>query len=39
MNFNEAVDALLEVASAIFPAEPQQAIDRDTNTKALRKAV
>jgi hypothetical protein len=39
MNFNEAVDALLEVASAAFPERPQQPIDRDANTKELKKAV
>jgi hypothetical protein len=39
MNLNEAVDMLLEVASAVFPEEPQQAIDHDTNTKELKKAV
>jgi hypothetical protein len=39
MNFNEAVDTLLEVASAVFPEAPQQTIDRESNTKELRKAV
>jgi len=39
MNLNEAVDTLLEVASAVFPEEPQQAIDRDANTKELKNAV
>jgi hypothetical protein len=39
MNFNEAVDALLEVASAVFLKDPQQAVDHDTNTKRLKEAV
>jgi hypothetical protein len=39
MNFNEAVDTLLEVASAVFPEAPQQTIDRESNTKELKKAV
>jgi hypothetical protein len=39
MNLNEAVDALLEVASAVFPEEPQQTINRDSNTKKLKRAV
>jgi hypothetical protein len=39
MNLNEAIDTLLEVASAVFPEEPQQTIDHDSNTKELRKAV
>jgi hypothetical protein len=39
MNLNEAIDTLLEVASAVFPEAPQQTIDRDYNTKKLKKAV
>jgi hypothetical protein len=39
MNLNETIDALLEVASAVFPEEPPQTIDRDSNTRELRKAV
>jgi hypothetical protein len=39
MNLNETVDALLEVASAVFPEEPQKTIDRASNTKQLKKAV
>jgi hypothetical protein len=39
MNLNEAVDTVLEVASAVFLEEPQQTIDRDSNSKELKKAV
>jgi hypothetical protein len=39
MNLNDAIDTLLEVASAVFPEVPQQTIDHDSNTKELRKAV
>jgi hypothetical protein len=39
MNLNDAVDTLLEVASAVFPEVPQRTVDRDTNTNKLRKAV
>ena len=39
MNLNEAVDTLLEVASAVFPEEPQQTINRGSNTKKLKDAV
>jgi hypothetical protein len=39
MNFNEAVDMLLEVASAVFSEGSQQTIDRNSNTRELKKAV
>jgi hypothetical protein len=39
MNLNETIDTLLEVASAVFPEEPQRTIDRDCNTRELKKAV
>jgi hypothetical protein len=39
MNINEVVDTLLEVASAVFPEEPQPTIDHDFNTKELKKVV
>lgn len=39
MNVNETVDTLLEVASAVFPEEPRQTINRNTNTKKLKIAV
>jgi hypothetical protein len=39
MNLNEAVDTLLEVASAVFPEEPMETIDHETNTKGLREVV
>jgi hypothetical protein len=39
MNYNETVDTLLEVASAVFPEEPQQTINSDANTRELKKAV
>jgi len=38
MNLNEAIDTLIEVASAVFP-ESQPTIDRDVNTKALKGAI
>ena len=39
MNLNEAVRTLLEVVSAVFLKEPQQAIDRDAKSKQLKEAI
>jgi hypothetical protein len=39
MNGNEAIDTLLEVASAIFPEDSQQTTNLELNTKNLREAI
>jgi hypothetical protein len=39
MNVDEAVDALLEVALAIFPNESRASPDLETSTKHLRESV
>jgi hypothetical protein len=39
MNVNEAIDTLLEVASAIFPEDSQQTPNLETNTRNLREAI
>jgi hypothetical protein len=39
MNVSEAIDTLLDVASAIFPEEPQQTPDLEMNTSNLKEAI
>ena len=39
MNVDDAIDALLAVASAIFPEGSQEVIDRDRNTEKLKEEI
>jgi hypothetical protein len=39
MNVSEAIDALLDVASAIFPEDSQQTADLELNTSNLKEAI
>lgn len=39
MSVNEAIDALLDITAAIFPDNPEDAIDLDINAKNLKDAI
>jgi hypothetical protein len=39
MNVNESIDALLDVASSIFPQDLQQPPDLEINTRNLKEAI
>ncbi|KIM20866.1 hypothetical protein M408DRAFT_81414, partial [Serendipita vermifera MAFF 305830] len=39
MNINEAIEALLDIASGVFPETSLEEIDRETNTRNLHEAV
>jgi len=39
MNVNDAIDALIAVATAIFPEGSQEVPDPETNSKALKDAI